>query len=198
MVTVPDNDRELLARCVSGDAAAWAEFVRRYVRLVAHVVRGTLREKMGRAVEEDVDDVTSEVYAHLVDQDFRVLRNLREPFNLRAWLAVGARRKALDHAKRRGLRALSLDQPAGESPLARLIGAPVDPGSEEGEEVRRAVDAAPLNAKERLMVSLFFFRGKSYEEISEITRVPQNSIGPTVRRALDKIQETLGKRGWVK
>lgn len=202
MWTGPENERDLVRRCVSGDPAAWSEFVRRYVRLVAHVVRETLRQKMGRATEEDVDDVTAEFYAHLVDQDYRVLRNLREPFNLKAWMAVGARRRALDHAKRRGLRAVSLDQPVTANPdsaaLERLVGSAVDPASVEGEEVRRAVEEAPLNAKEKLMVALFFFRGKAYEEISEIMRVPQNSIGPTIRRALDKIQEALQKRGWVK
>jgi RNA polymerase sigma-70 factor (ECF subfamily) len=199
MSTGPEDDRELIRLCVAGDGGAWSEFVRRYLRLVVHVVRTTLREKTGRASEEDVDDVAEEFYARLVDQDFRALRTLREPFHLKAWLAVGARHKALDHVKKRTLRAVSLDQPAdvrGEGQaIERLVGFTVDPSSDVGEEVRRAVDEAPLNAKERLLIVLFFFKEKRYDEIARIVGIPENSIGPTVRRALEKIRETLAKRG---
>jgi RNA polymerase sigma-70 factor (ECF subfamily) len=199
MDRIETSERDLIRRCLGGDSGAWDEFVRRYVRLVAYVVRDTLR-RSGRESEEDVDDVTEEIYAHLVDQDYRVLRNLREPYNLKAWLAVVARRKARDHARRRTLAPVSLDQPAAgglrSAPLERMLGFRVDPASEEGEEVRRAVEAAPLNARERLMVSLYFFKEKAYAEVAAVMGVPENSIGPTIRRALDKVRSALQKRGW--
>lgn len=190
------DDADLIRRCVSGDAAAWADFVRKYVRLVAHVVRATLLARTGRAAEEDVDDLAHDFYAGLVDRDFRVFRALREPYNLRAWLAVVARRRTLDHLKRRGIRTVSLDQPgaAGLS-LRNLVGFEVDDAPDE--EVRRALDGAPLNPKERLMISLYYFKGRGYADIAAIMDVPENSIGPTVRRALDKIREALSRRGWT-
>jgi RNA polymerase sigma-70 factor (ECF subfamily) len=193
-----DSDRDLVGRLVAGDAAAWSEFGRRYIRQVVHVVRETLVQKTGRAGDEDVDDVTEEVYAHICDRNFRVLQNLREPYNLKAWIAVSARRKALDHAKRRGLRAVSLDQPAGDdprsSPLERLIGRP-QASPDEAEEIRRALEQSPLNPKERLLITLFYFRDQNYAEISDVMGIPENSIGPTLRRALEKLKETLRQRG---
>jgi len=194
----PEADRELARRLARGDSGAWSEFVRRYFRLVIHVVRATLVEKTGRAAEEDVNDVAHEVYAHLVDRNCRVFTRLREPYNLKAWIAIAARRKALDFSKRRSIRTVSLDQPAGSdsrsAPLERLVGredgAPLDI-----EEVRRALEQATLNPKERLMVTLAFFWDRSYSEIADVTGVPENSVGPTLSRALDKLKETLRQRG---
>ncbi len=199
VISSVDRDRELIGRCVSGDAAAWSEFVRSYIRLVVHVIRTTFQAKSGRAAEEDVEDVAHDFYAGLVEGNFRALRALEEPFHLKAWLSVSARRKALDHLKRRRIRTVSLDQPVrGELALREILGAAADAGPEAGEEVRRALDGAPLTGKERLMITLYYFKGKSYDEISAVMSVPENSIGPTVRRALEKVRESLGKRGWVR
>lgn len=191
-----DSDRDLAGRLARGDGAAWAEFVKRFIRLVVHVVRETLLQKTGRAVEHDVDDVAHEVLAHLVDHDFRAFQNLREPYNLKAWIAVAARRKALDHCKKRTVRAVSLDQPVGDDTrlLDQIAGETVETPVDR-EEVRLALDSAPLNPKEKLLITLSFFREKSYGEISDLMGMPENSIGPTLRRALDKVREAMRRRG---
>lgn len=196
MTPETESDRDLARRLSRGDGAAWSEFTRRFIRLVVHVTRETLLQKTGRAIEEDVDDVTHEVFAHLVDHNFRAFANLREPYNLKAWIAVAARRKALDHCKKRTVRALSLDQETGdESRLMDQIAGPDAGPPPDAEEVRLALDSAPLNPKEKLLITLAFFRDKSYAEISELLGMPENSIGPTLRRALDKVRETMKKRG---
>lgn len=198
MSSEPETDRALVRRLTRGDPQAWSDFVRRFLRLVVHVARETLLEKSGRAPEEDVDDIAEEVFAHLVDRNFRAVANLREPYNLKAWIAVAARRKALDHGKRKTLRTVSLDQPAGSdpssAPIERLVGRDAISGTER-EEILRVLEAVPMNPKERLMITLTFFRDLSYAEISDVMRIPENSIGPTIRRALDKIKEALQQRG---
>ena len=62
------GERELVRACVQGDADAWSELVRRFIRLVFHVVRETLLSKTGKASREDVDDLTEEVFAHLIEE----------------------------------------------------------------------------------------------------------------------------------
>ncbi len=198
MFREPEEDRALVRRLTSGDPQAWSEFVRRFLRLVLHVARETLLEKSGRAPEEDVDDIAEEVFTHLVDRNFRAVANLREPYNLKGWIAVAARRKALDHGKRRTLRTVSLDQPSSadsaSAPIERLVGRE-EISRTEREEILRVLESAPMNPKERLMITLAYFRDQSYAEISDILGVPENSIGPTIRRALDKLKETLRLRG---
>jgi RNA polymerase sigma-70 factor (ECF subfamily) len=196
-----ESDRDLVGRCTAGDPRAWEEFLRRYRRLAAYAIRETFRRAQGRIREEDVDDVIEEVYKHLIDQDFRVLRSLKEPYNLKAWVAIVARRKARDHLRKRTIAPVSLDQPVADglrvAPLGRLLGLAAAPSDESAEEVRRALEEASLNPKERLMISLYYFKEKSYADVAAIVGVPENSIGPTIRRALEKVKETLEKRGWV-
>ncbi len=197
-VPAPDagggEDRGLVRACIGGDPEAWRVFVGRYVRLVAHVVRTTLRQARGRASEADVEDVTMRLYAHLVEGDFRVLRNLREPYHLRAWLAVSARRRAQDLMKRGGPAPLSLDWTATEEgiPLRDEIAAgPEGASPETRDEIRTALERTSLSERERVMVKLHYFRGRSYDEISELLGIPRNSIGPTLDRAREKLRETL-------
>ncbi len=197
-VPAPDvgggEDRELVRACIGGDPEAWRVIVGRYVRLVAHVVRTTLRQVRGRASEADVEDVTMQVYAHLVDDDFRVLRSLREPYPLRAWLAISARRRARDLVKRGGAPLLSLDETATEEgvPLRdQLAAGPEGASPETTDEVRTALERTSLTDRERLMVKLHYFRGRSYDEISGLLGIPRNSIGPTLDRAREKLRGTL-------
>jgi RNA polymerase sigma-70 factor (ECF subfamily) len=190
-----EKDRRLVRSLAEGDATAWSEFIRRYIRLVVHVVRETLYEKTGRATEEDIDDITEEVYAHLVDRNCRVFSQLHEPYNLKAWIATVTRRKALDHCKKRMIRSVSLDQSFEEQTvlLERLIGQEhAAPG--EKEEIQRVLEQAPLNSKERRLITLSFFQEQSYAEISDSLRMPENSVGPTLHRALEKVKDTLRQR----
>lgn len=195
------TDEELVSRCVAGDARAWKAMIDRYSRLVAHVVRQTLRSRLRSCAEEDVNDIVEDVYAHLVADDCRVLRNFRAPFNLKSWLAVSAARKALDFCKRRRPQ-MSLDEKArgdaDHSTIGDLIeGEELTERRHTARDVREAFEQAPLNPKERIILSMYFFDNCSYSEIAAVAGVPENSIGPTIHRALDKVEEVLRRKGIV-
>ncbi len=186
-----EEEAALVRACVEGRPGAWDGFVAKYIRLVYHVVRQTLANRRSRASEADVEDVTEEVYLHLVADDFRVLRNLRPPYNLKAWLAISARRKALDHMKRASLPTVSMDAagPDGDAAIGDTIPDRKSPPlpDETGKEIEGLMESALLNAKERMMITLFYLKEMSYAEISELIGVPENSIGPTLKRAMDKL-----------
>jgi RNA polymerase sigma-70 factor (ECF subfamily) len=181
------GDRELIGALRAGREEAWTELLRLYLRLVHHVVRRTLAAS-GRAAEQDVEDVTNEFLGSLVKDDYRALATVGEPYDLKAWLAVGARRRAIDFVRRRRLASVPLD---GSPPPA----AP-EPAESANAEARAAVSGAlsALNPKERLVVQLFYLDGKKYREISRITGVNPNSIGPTLLRAVEKMQKHLAGR----
>ena len=48
-----------------------------------------------------------------------------------------------------------------------------------------------LKIKYREPLILFFFEGKSYEEISDILRVPKNTVGTLILRGKKLIKEEL-------
>ncbi len=193
------GDRELVEALRRGRDEAWAELVRLYLRLVCHVVRRTLAAS-GRASEQDVEDVTNEFLGSLVKDGYRALGTVGEPYDLKAWLAVGARRRAIDFVRRRRTATVSLDGPAGddESALGDRLPAPAAPDAAAAREAeaRSAVAGAlsALSAKERLAVQLFYLDGKKYREIARITGMNPNSIGPTLLRAVEKMQKHLADR----
>lgn len=195
------TDEEFVSRCIAGDARAWKVMVDRYSRLVAHVVRQTLRSRLRSYAEDDVNDIVEDVYVHLVADDCRVLRNFRAPFNLKSWLAVSAARKALDFCKRRRPQ-MSLDEKARGDGELSTVGDLIegDDGTERSHmarDVREAFEQAPLNPKERIVLSMYFFDNCSYSEIAAVAGVSENSIGPTIHRALDKVEDVLRRKGIV-
>lgn len=190
------GDRELLEDLRRGRGEAWTELLRLYLKLVQHVVRRTLGAS-GRPPEQDVEDVTNEFLGSLVKDDYRALGTVGEPYDLKAWLAVGARRRAIDFVRRRRVASVSLDDASGESTLGAAVAAPApDADAAARADHRAAVSGAlsVLNPKERLAVQLFYLDGKKYREIARITGMNANSIGPTLLRAVEKMQKHLADR----
>lgn len=183
------GDKELVAALRAGQNQAWTHLVDRYLRLVCFVVRRTLHRLGLSPSEADVEDVAFELFESLVRDNYRALAGLREPYDLKAWLAVSARRRAIDFARRRR-ETVSLNAPASAVAAA-------DP-PEESEEasfreaLRRSLEV--LNVRERAVVESFYFDGRSYREIAARVGINPNSIGPTLLRAVDKIRSYLAER----
>ena len=113
------GDKELIEALRRGQNSAWSELVDRYVRLVHHVVRKTLAGYSRGRIDQDVEDITHDLFQSLVKDDYRALGTIEAPYDLKAWLAISARRRAIDFARRRKLAAVSLDQ--AQDPLNPVI-----------------------------------------------------------------------------
>lgn len=61
----------------------------------------------------------------------------------------------------------------------------------EKEELAKAVNTLPVKFKEA--IDLKFFQEKSYEEISEIMRIPIGTVGTYINRAKQNLREKLRK-----
>jgi RNA polymerase sigma-70 factor (ECF subfamily) len=182
------GDKELVAALRTGQNQAWTQLVDRYLRLVLFVVRRTLVRLGLSPSEADVEDVAFELFESLVRDNYRALADLREPYDLKAWLAVSARRRAIDFARRRK-ETVSLDGP--------LSAVAADPAAEPEEKpyreaLRKSLEV--LNERERAVVESFYFDGRSYREIADRVGINLNSIGPTLLRAVEKIRSYLAER----
>lgn len=174
------GDRDLIAQLRGGSPAAWQELLDRYGRLVFHIVRSRLG---GRASDADVDDLVYELWADLVQDDYKALAAIGPPYDLKAYLAVSARRRAIDFA-RRPRRAVPLDE---ESAAAPEPTAAADPAQ------ARALSEAmrTLSRREQTLVRLFYHEGLKYREIARATGISMNSIGPTLQRAVEKLRSVV-------
>lgn len=181
------GDRDLIEALRRGRSEAWAELVERYLRLVVHVVRTTLATYVRSAADQDAEDLAHDLFASLVADDYRILGTIGPPYDLKAWLAVSARRRAIDFARKRRVPSRSLDE---------TLPARNEPDASEANERQGLVQEMlkPLNPKERLVVQLFYLKGKRYREIARMTGINLNSISPTLLRAIEKMQRGITKQ----
>lgn len=186
------DERELLARCIRGEARAWERFVDGFGGAVMDAARFTLRRVLGSVRDEDAENVVQAVFVALCDKNAHRLKLFQGRSSLRTWLTSVTARFALNYIrseKRKGsLRYVGLDESAGEIPERErdlLPGA-----AEEREQVHAALERIP--ARERLILKLFHFDGLSYKAIAGVLKMPVNSISPLLLRARDSLRKEVG------
>lgn len=185
-MALSELDRKLLDRCLDRKPRSWEDFVDRFMGLVIHVINHSSQARSIRLSAEDREDLCAEVFMTLVKNDFAVLRRFHGQSSLATYLTVIARRVVvkdlLEHKSAAKLHSVTV--PPSE---------PVDSAAEDLEdrvsdleEVERLLD--DLDGFEAQVVRLYHIEGKSYREISTATGMPENSVGPTLSRAREKMR----------
>lgn len=177
-------DRELLERCLAHKPGAWERFVDRFVGLVCHVIHHTARCRSMTLSDEDIEDLASEVFLQILENDFAVLRRFRGQSSLATYLTVIARRVVVRELLRRKAH-VPLSVLADEN-TPQDVGRAEEERLADREEVERLLGELP--AQEATIVRMFHLEGKSYEDISAETGMPVNSIGPTLYRARSRLR----------
>jgi RNA polymerase sigma factor (sigma-70 family) len=176
---------ELVRASADGDQAAWNELVRRYARLVMAVIRGY------RLSAADAQDVSQTVWLRLVEH----LGSLREPEALPRWLETTTQRECGRYVQR-GRRTVPVD-PHSDAVIHQPTAEDVD-GDIVRAELRQALrdGLAELPPRDQSLLRLFA-AATSYKEISELLGMRPGSIGPTLRRCLDRLRETSALRAYL-
>lgn len=185
-------DRRLLRQCLARVPGAWEAFVDRFIGMFIHVINHTARSRSVPLSREDLDDLCSEIFVALLDQDFAVLKAFRGESSLATYLTVIARRVAV-HAivRKRRSEAMghvdahqsSIDSTGSRSPAAERI--------DNADEVQAILKE--LEHPERDVFRLFHLEGRSYRQISSELGLPENSIGPMLSRSREKLRTQKDK-----
>ena len=177
----------LVQASASGDEAAWNELVLRYSALVLTVARS-----YGLS-PADAQDVSQTVWLRLVEH----LASLRQPEALPGWLVTTTRRESIRQAGQ-ARRVLPVD-PRTDSAISKC--AEPDPDADIlRAELRQALrdGLAELPARDQWLLRLRAADPpKAYHEISQLLGMPIGSIGPTIKRSLDRLRETSAVRGFL-
>lgn len=166
---------ELVARCISGEAAAWQQLVDRFAGLVYAIARGH------RLDEADCDDVAQTVFSILA----RRLPSIDDPHALPGWITTTARRECWRIARSR-------------CDVGGSVIEPVYLSNDDVAEIEargRILDALDrLDQRCRSLLQLLYANGAgtSYQAAAEILGIPTGSVGPTRLRCLAKLQKLLG------
>lgn len=184
------DDRALVARIIDGDMQAFQVLIRQNERLVAHMVGRLVKEDEDR--EELCQDVFMRVFEKAKDFNFQS--------KLSTWIATIAYRTAINHLRKRRVRFSDIADE--EKQIARLV-AEDNPGDTFGEldmeqHVMSLIEQLPPHYK--IVLTLFHVDGKNYEEIGQITGMPDGTVKNYLFRARqilkDKVKTYLRDDEW--
>src|ERR1039457_4677382 len=141
-MSAPDTreDTELVKLVLAGDTELYAVLVNRYRTRVSRYV-----ERFTHDIE-DARDVTQDVFIKV----YGALDSFDPRFKFSAWLFRIAGNAAIDHLRRRRVRLLPLERPAGENGEARAVDPPETRPNPHEELTRRRLREALSVAIDRL------------------------------------------------
>jgi RNA polymerase sigma factor (sigma-70 family) len=186
-MAVASEVSQLVRASAGGDETAWNELVRRFSPLVMAVTRHY------QLAPADAQDVSQTVWLRLVEN----LASLRQPDALPGWLATTAQRECSRHVQR-GRRVQPVD-PHTDSAMQQGTTVDLDADILRA-ELRQALrdGLSELSARDQWLLRLRAADPpKTYGEISQLLGMPIGSVGPTVRRSLDRLRQTSAVRAYL-
>lgn len=182
-MALSEIDRNLLQRCLDKKPRAWEDFVDRFMGLVVHVVNHSAQCRSLRLAPEDREDLAAQVFMTIVRDDMAVLRRFRGESSLATYLTVIARRIVVEEIlKQKPPSRLRANADA----VAMTANEDVEQRVSDRDEVERLL--AELDGAEARVVRMYHLEGKTYQEISSAVGMPENSVGPTLSRAREKMR----------
>jgi RNA polymerase sigma-70 factor (ECF subfamily) len=162
----------------SGDAAAAAEFVRRFERRVFGLTLSILRDR--GAAEEAAQETFVRAWRHASSFDPRRGK-------VTAWLLTIARNAALNMLPSRGI------EPVDPDALVGLVQTGSEHGGADADgdgSLREAVRRLPEGQRRVLVLAAFY--GYTAREMSDMDGVPVGTVKSRIRTALLKLRSELG------
>lgn len=189
----PEDVGTLIARCVQGDDAARAEFFAAYDDVVRRSVSRKLRDAAsGPEFATDIDDICNDVYVRIFRNNCEALARIREPRSIAAWLMTISQnhvysflRKHRSISSARETAAKEIPASYNESPEAGLI-------ERESVSILRT-NLEMLEAKDRLILQLYYLDDLTYAEIAETLSLNINTVASRLMRAKARLRERLTK-----
>lgn len=176
----PEEDLELIRRFRAGDYGAMEVLVQRHYRTVFNLAFRLSGDY------DDAQDIVSEAFIRVQN----ALPNFRGDANFSTWLYRIVKNVFLDERKKQRVRShSSLEEMVDldDSAVSRQVEDPT-PGpewlmerNEQAEIIQRAVLSLPKT--QRLMIGLYHFQHRSYDEIAEIMGLPIGTVKSRLNRA---------------
>jgi RNA polymerase sigma-70 factor (ECF subfamily) len=179
-LTAAEEDAALIRRARAGDQLAMDELVQRHYRNVFNLAFRLSNNY------DDAQDIVSEAFIRV----HNALPNFRGDASFSTWLHRIVKNVFLDERKKQRIRTHSSLEEMVEledSSVSRQVEDP-SPGPQAAVErderstiIQQAVMTLPQN--QRLMIGLYHFQHRSYEEIAEIMGLPIGTVKSRLNRA---------------
>jgi RNA polymerase sigma-70 factor (ECF subfamily) len=183
------SERVLLSRLRRGDPEAFEVLVREHQDRVFDFCVRMVGDR------EEASDLVQEIFVS-VHQN---LGKFREDAKLSTWIFRISKNQCINrlkYLKRRGRGRSDEYGEVGEDVLSGAMGAPPTPDAAlEAARERARVQWAisQLEPDARMLVALRDIEGLSYEEIIDITELPEGTVKSRLHRAREKLADLLGR-----
>jgi RNA polymerase sigma-70 factor, ECF subfamily len=181
------SDRELIARTLGGDGAAFAVLVERFQRKIFRVALAIVRDDM------EADTITQDTFI----QAYTHLGKFEGRSEFETWLTRIAINRSRDTLRRRRFVSLFIGG-AGEEDTMRFE--PVDERPDPEREImarqlRVAIDRAErkLSGQQKVIFRLRHYENHSLEEIAELLGLRAGTVRAHLFRAVHKIRKELAE-----
>jgi RNA polymerase sigma factor (sigma-70 family) len=178
---IPDNQHELIRKCISGEPAAYQSLYRQHAKAMYNTAYRLLNN------HADCEDVLQEAFTDA----FRSLNRFNFNFTFGTWVKKIVVNKCINHLRKKKAVMLPIGEktpePAAES------------GPDEWQHAAR-VDAirqgiAELPDAYRAVLSLYLFEDYSQEEIAGLLGISHSNVRVQYMRGKQKLIELLKKQG---
>ncbi len=177
------DDHALVSRIISDDKQAFRLLIKQNERLVAHMVARLIDRNEDR--EELCQDVFLRVYEKIGEFNFQS--------KLSTWIATIAYRMGVNHLRKKKIR--MSDIPDEESFTSHFISSDDPQESLEDHELEaitlKLIDLLPPHYK--TILTLYHVDQMNYNEIGEITNLPEGTVKSYLFRARNLLKEKVKK-----
>lgn len=184
-----EQDAQLVARCLRGEAPAWEELVRRHTRRVYNLAYRFTGNR------HEAEDVSQEVFLRV----YRTLSSYRAAQGqFTTWLTSVTRNLLVDHYRRtrRDRITDSLDDEKAtvhERPSTARRPDDLASAGELGAKVQQALQKVSPELREAVI--LRDLQGLEYSEIREVLQVPEGTVKSRINRGRIELARLLGQMG---
>ncbi len=173
------SDEQIVVKVRSENKELYSEIIQRYQGKLSHYLRKFIHDR------DELEDVLQAVFI----KTYENLYGFDEQRKFSSWIYRIAHNEAVNHIKKYSRISVSVDE---LEPL--LKDEKVDlPQGVDNELLRQRVEEGLSHMKDKYREALIlcFFEQRSYEEMSEILRVPINTVGTLISRGKKQLQEYL-------
>ncbi len=163
---------------------AFGELIGRYEKKLYRYVR-----RITDGSHEECEDILQEVFL----KAFRYINNFDPSLSFSSWIYRIAHNETISHFRKRKVRPQTIKEEDGDLYLKNLeadmdIAAEIDQ-KQLGETVRKTLQK--LGSKYEDVLVLRYLEEKSYEEISDILKIPVKTVGTRLNRAKKKMRDVI-------
>jgi len=173
------HDTELISQLLNGNSNAFTFLVNRFQKLVVHIA--------GRMIQrqDELEDVCQEVFIKV----YQNLGNYRNECKLSTWIATIAYNTSVNYLRRRNRwDTISMDDATILKNLAGFSGTNYET-TDLHRFIRDQIELLPVHY--RTVLTLFHLEEFSYQEIEQITGMPEGTVKSYLFRAKAILKEKL-------